>query len=226
MLFCCLLFADPEWPPREIIFGSQPAGVRRGLDAPERLRCDRIGRLDCAVRFVPELLILVGYAVPVDCFVTVTRVRCRVWQVRHAVGGGASASAAGTPRTPRSAMATVNHLLLPHPQYVYAARCHPTVSSLVVTGCFDGAVRVWGFVRGADPRLSQPVVRASMLELLGDTTTCICTVQYFQISSSFKVGLLLTISESMNMRIPMSEYSIRTLIANSCYKRCSTSPAT
>ena len=112
--------------------------------------------------------------------------RCSVWQVRHAVGGGSSASAAGTPRTPRSAMATVNHLLLPHPQYVYAARCHPTVSSLVVTGCFDGAVRVWGFARGADPRLSQPVVRVS------NTYAYVCVYPFnsvLPVLQQFHVGL-------------------------------------
>lgn len=50
---CC---ADPEWPPRSILFGPQPARVRRGLDAPERLRCDRLRRLDCAVLPAPHLL--------------------------------------------------------------------------------------------------------------------------------------------------------------------------
>ncbi|CAH2250341.1 jouberin isoform X1 [Pelobates cultripes] len=33
--------------------------------------------------------------------------------------------------------------VLPHPSFVYAAKFHPMANALVVTGCYDGVIRVW-----------------------------------------------------------------------------------
>lgn len=35
------------------------------------------------------------------------------------------------------------HKTLPHPSFVYCAQFHPQAQSLVVTGGFDGVLRVW-----------------------------------------------------------------------------------
>ena len=33
--------------------------------------------------------------------------------------------------------------MLPHPTFVYAARYHPMVDKIIVTGCYDRIIRVW-----------------------------------------------------------------------------------
>ena len=33
--------------------------------------------------------------------------------------------------------------MLPHPTFVYAARYHPMVDKIMVTGCYDRIIRVW-----------------------------------------------------------------------------------
>jgi len=33
--------------------------------------------------------------------------------------------------------------VLPHPTYVYAAKFHPRVTRVVVTGCYDHILRIW-----------------------------------------------------------------------------------
>lgn len=35
------------------------------------------------------------------------------------------------------------HKTLPHPSFVYSAQFHPQAQSLVVTGGYDGVLRVW-----------------------------------------------------------------------------------
>ncbi|KAF0292991.1 Jouberin [Amphibalanus amphitrite] len=53
-------------------------------------------------------------------------------------------------------------LVLPHPGYVYSALFHLTAPQFLVTGCFDGVVRLWeSGVRdapGAEPRLADELV--------------------------------------------------------------------
>jgi len=36
--------------------------------------------------------------------------------------------------------------LLPHPSFVYAAKYHPQVGRVVVTGGFDRVIRVWSLL--------------------------------------------------------------------------------
>ncbi|XP_073726052.1 jouberin isoform X2 [Misgurnus anguillicaudatus] len=51
---------------------------------------------------------------------------------------------------------TLAHKTLPHPSFVYCARYHPTAQNLVVTGGYDGLLRVWDVdVQDANGQLLQ-----------------------------------------------------------------------
>ncbi|KAM6279122.1 jouberin isoform 3-T3 [Porphyrio hochstetteri] len=55
-----------------------------------------------------------------------------------------TASSDGTVRMWKIEMQTASAVrVFPHPSFVYTAKYHPIVDSLVVTGCYDSVIRIW-----------------------------------------------------------------------------------
>ena len=65
----------------------------------------------------------------------------RVWWLNHLSSG----SEINSPSS--------DHAILAHPSFVYSAKFHPQITSVVATGCHDGKIRIWGIALNQQRKL-------------------------------------------------------------------------